>query len=260
MEENNTSLIELPPIKFETALIKPTEVELKEISSFFHFYLPLNRTKEMYERLKQDEDLILQIIKNTTISLNLLKTLEGIYSSVSLLRRYEGVRKAKSVAKLINEELKKDIKKKYAVFCVHADVMHEIRKNVLPMYRAQTCFNNIDPADRRNKIKKFHAYQSYKIFISNIMASGTGIDLSNADEVIFVELDWYFYRNVQAILRVHNMRRKAPVRVRFMALSDSNTDSKIIYIFKRCIKKAVTETDTGVLSLDPKHDTQAKPY
>ncbi|HRT83946.1 MAG TPA: hypothetical protein P5523_04845 [Bacteroidales bacterium] len=250
--------IKLPPIKFDTTFIKPTDVDFKEVSSFFHFFLPLNRTKEMYERLKQDEDLILAIIKNTTISLNLLKTLEGIYSSVSLLRRYEGVRKARAVARLINEELKKDIKKKFAVFCVHADVMHEIRRNVLPIYRTQTCFNNIDPADRRKKIRKFHAYQSYKVFISNIMAAGNGIELSNADEVLFVELDWYFYRNVQAILRVHNMRRKKPVRVRFIALTDSNTDSKIIYIFKRYIKKAVTDTETGVLTLDPKHDNQAK--
>lgn len=249
--------ITLPAIKFDTKFVYPTDVDFKEMSSFFHFYLPVNRTQEMKERLKQDEELILAIIKNTSISLNLLKTLEGIYSTVALLRRYEGIRKARAVANLINEELKKDIKKKYAVFCVHRDVMQEIRRLVLPMHRAQTCFNNTDPAERRQKVKKFHAYQSYKVFISNIMGSANGIELSNADEVLFVELDWYFYRNVQALLRVHNMRRKEPIRVRFIALTDSNTDSKIIYIFKRYIKKAVTDTECGVLTLDPVYNTDA---
>ncbi len=257
-EEKVTPLIQLPPIDFKTTLIRPTEVDLKEISSFIQYYLPINRTQELKDRIKQDEDLILQIIKNTSISLNLLKTLEGIAPSVSLLRRYEGVRKAQGVAKIINEELKKNIKQKFAVFCVHADVMHAIRLGVLPMYRAQTFFNNAEPAIKRNKIRKFHAYQSYKIFISNIMASGTAVELSNVDQVLFVELDWSFYRNVQALLRVHNMRNKNPVKVRFMALSDSNTDSKIIYIFKRYIKKAVTESENGIISLDTKYDTQTK--
>jgi SNF2 family DNA or RNA helicase len=71
-----------------------------------------------------------------------------------------------------------------------------------------------------------------KVFIGNIMAAGTAINLTVASHVYFVEQDWVPGNNAQAVMRVHRIGQDKNVSVHFVTI-DKSLDTKIAYLLKK---------------------------
>lgn len=223
---------DLPPIHYGDIVVEPTPVDLEITSSFSHFVYPVDRSNELYETLNKQAKLVdLSFSTINAYSTDGARALEALATSVSTLRRYNGVQKVKAVVELLTEELSSKAYQKIVVFAIHRDVIEGLREG-LRKFKPVTLYGGTPPERRQRNIDSFQKNKAKRVFIGNIQAAGTAITLTAANQVMFVEQDWVPGNNAQAAMRCHRIGQTKPVNVRFVGIADS-IDEKISHILRR---------------------------
>jgi SNF2 family DNA or RNA helicase len=107
------------------------------------------------------------------------------------------------------------------VFAHHTAVVDELVRG-LKGYNAVSITGATPAAMRDYRVQLFQdERQGVRVIICNIVAGGTGITLTAASEVVFVELSPVPGENAQAADRVHRIGQEKKVRVRVIALAGS---------------------------------------
>ena len=188
---------DLPDIQYE---ILPVEGNLKD--------LPANELIEVRQCLDSAEP---------------LEELRKIGTHVASLRRYTGMAKVKSVIKWV-EESNHD---KIVLFAHHTAVIDELRRMGDTVYIDGSC----SPDHRKNAVDAFQN-GSAKRFVGQIQAAGTGLTLTAASTLIFVEYDWVPANNRQAADRIHRIGQTNNCLVYFATVPNS-VDEDIMKVVKR---------------------------
>lgn len=224
-------LTELPPITFDKVYVEPSPVDLETQSSFIEWVLPVNRTSELMERIKSEEEFLTSVFKKMKPGTNAVATIQHISSSIATLRRFTGLQKVDEVAKLVSEELENKAYEKIVIFAIHRDVIEGLRVK-LAKFGAVTLYGGTPPEKRQLNIDKFQKSPKTRVFIGNIQACGTAISLTAAHNVLFVEVDWVPGNNAQAAMRCHRIGQTKPVYVRFVSIPDS-LDQQVMKLLRR---------------------------
>lgn len=201
-------LKELPPIFYRQLFVKPGKVALDE------------ETK--HKILEEVEKLEAAFRPNLSDS-EILTILEVLSPSVSSLRRYNGIRKAKPVCDQIREEISLNLYDKVVLFGIHKDVLR-IAKEALKKFKPVVVDGST--RNRQEAIDAFQNDPATQVFIGNIQAAGTGLTLTAAHNVVFIEQDWVPGNNAQAAMRCHRIGQQNSVFVRYAAIPNS-IDEKI---------------------------------
>lgn len=188
---------DLPKIQYE---ILPVEGNLR--------HLPEDELKEVQGCLNTEEP---------------LKELKKIGTHIAALRRYTGMSKVKSVIKWI-EESDHD---KIVIFAHHKSVIDELCEMDDTVHINGLCTQK----QRENAVEEFQN-GSAKRFVGQIQAAGTGLTLTAANTLIFVEYSWVPSENRQAADRIHRIGQENNCLVYFATVPDS-VDEDIIKVVKR---------------------------
>ena len=158
------------------------------------------------------------------------------FSELATTRKDLGMAKVKPAIEHINNIL--DAGEKVVVFAHHRDVIRELTAN-LP---GALVVDGSVPAEHRQRIvDEFQNNPEAKVFIGNIKAAGTGITLTAAHHVVFVELDWTPGNMSQAEDRVVRIGQQNNVLIQLLVF-DGSLDARIanILVYKqRIINKAI---------------------
>lgn len=226
-------MTELPPITYQEVTVERTAVDLK----FFFEQLRFKTTEQFHTDLKVADSTLkaaLLAIKQSdtkTPYQDRLKVLEAMSSSMTTLRRYLGLAKLKHVCDILEEELSTRAVEKLVIFAIHRDVIEECRLR-FQRYGAVTLYGGTNADTRQKNIDKFQNNPKCRVFIGNIQAAGTGITLTAAHEVAFIEADWVPANNAQAAMRCHRIGQTKPVRVRFFSCAGS-VDEDVMNTLRR---------------------------
>jgi SWI/SNF-related matrix-associated actin-dependent regulator of chromatin subfamily A-like protein 1 len=79
--------------------------------------------------------------------------------------------------------------------------------------KAPTVMGSTPARERESAILKFQEDPSCAAFVGQIQAAGTGIDLSAASTLVFVESDWVPGNNLQAAMRIQKVGKSEPSMV-----------------------------------------------
>lgn len=190
--------IELPPI-----LLKEVFVEGKTIE--------IRKAMEAYPNLEQQ---IIDAIESGNI-----ENLAAEY--IAAVRRLVGKAKAVAYAEILKMELDAGAGKR-VVFCWHTEPLLHVR-NYLEKYgyNAVAVYGSTPDWERQEAVHRFMQDPSCKVFIGNIKVAGTGLTLTESNEIDMLESDWSPAGNAQAIKRVHRYGQENEVRARFITLTDS---------------------------------------
>jgi len=113
---------------------------------------------------------------------------------------------------------------KLVVFTYHKDVLDQIYQNYKDM--AVTVSGDNTTQERQEAVQRFQTDDNVRLFLGTIGAAGTGITLTRASHVLFVELDWTPANLAQAEDRVHRIGQQDSVSIYYLVV-DRSIDSKL---------------------------------
>jgi len=216
--------LQLPPIRISNVVVVGTKVQLEEHVSFFSYLYPVKEHDKLWRELDRQEARLKLMLEDETEEIKKLEMLAALAQSVSSLRRFIGLQKVPMIAEMISQELVHYQYKKIVIFAHHQDVIESLRKR-LEKYGCVTLYGAIGPKARQRNIDKFDRDPKCRIFIANIQAAGTAINLTVSHQVLFAELSWIPGDNAQALKRCHRIGQKHMVDVRIVSLIDSIDDA-----------------------------------
>lgn len=192
---------ELPPLRFGDVVLPPGDL-IKEI-------------REMEAGPEGDA-----LRKALADSNDPLLALESASSSAPALRRLLGQAKVGPVAELVADELQKG-EGKIVLFAYHRAVVEGLRDK-LAEFGPCVYYGGMSPKAKQASIDAFMQDPSRRVYIGQIEASSTSINLSAADDILFVESSWVPTDNEQAACRCLDITKSGrDVCVRFCSVAGS---------------------------------------
>lgn len=146
-----------------------------------------------------------------------LACIQGTYLPLATLRRETAVLKSIAAAHMVREELEQGAPKT-VVFAYHRDAIENLAK-VLAPFKPAVIHGGVD--DRDTPQDRFREDPECRVFIGQLTAAGSSINLQAGSRVVFVEASWTPGENEQALSRVYRHGQTEPVLVRFVYLSGS---------------------------------------
>jgi SWI/SNF-related matrix-associated actin-dependent regulator 1 of chromatin subfamily A len=144
--------------------------------------------------------------------------------STSRIRRLIGEWKAPHIAAQLADELADGQHEKLVVMYHHRSVGGILEKALwdhgLVRYDGRT-----PPQVRQRFIDRFNTDPEVKVFLGQQVASGEGINLQAASEIVLVEPAWTPDANRQAIKRIHRIGQDNPCRARVFAVAKTIDES-----------------------------------
>lgn len=138
---------------------------------------------------------------------------------LATLRRLTGLAKVPAAVEYIRELLDGGVEK-LVVFAQHRDVIRGLWEG-LDSCGALAITGGMHLDTRINAVKTFQEKPYCRVFIGQLQAAGTGITLTAASRLLFVESSWVPAENEQAAMRIHRIGQKNTCEVEFLTLEGS---------------------------------------
>lgn len=183
--------LDLPSIRWETVVLPPSDAD------------PL--LAHLNEKLREAIDGM-----SGADALDVLRQ----HKEFAAYRRLCGIAKVNSTVELLEQ----DALPKVVVFAHHLDVLDGLEAGL----GADNCVKltgSVSAHERTQMVALFQEDPSVRYALCQITAAGTGITLTAASEVVFVEQSFVPADNSQAADRCHRIGQKEPVRVRILSLA-----------------------------------------
>lgn len=148
-----------------------------------------------------------------------LSCLQSAISPLATLRRETAQLKAVCVGLMVKEELECGAPKT-VLFAHHTEAIRTLVKILAP-FKPATISGAVPEANRQNEVDRFQTDPECKVFVGQIQAAGSSLNLQAGKNVVFVEASWTPGENDQALSRVYRKGQTDPVLVRFTYLGGS---------------------------------------
>ena len=125
-----------------------------------------------------------------------------------------------------------DDRKKVVIFTSYNEPREMLEKYFEGRY--VSIHGGVPSDERQRRIDRFHNDINCKVFIGNMIAAGTGINLHNASDVIFVNFPFTVSELMQCIDRCHRIGQKNTVNVYYTICKGSVDEA----IYEMVIRKA----------------------
>lgn len=144
--------------------------------------------------------------------------LRSIVAHVGSLRRITGMAKAQPAANWIADWLDSTpADKKLVVFAHHKDVIDTLYDKL--HVQAVRVDGSMKQIERQRSVDRLQTDPKVRVFIGQLTAAGTGITLTKASDLLFVESSWVPAEVEQAAQRIHRIGQTEPCLVRFAMLA-----------------------------------------
>lgn len=170
-------------------------------------------------------------------SKNIEEALEALESNrdsqnLSQLRVLLGCEKVRaSVTYILNllEEVSSVV-----VFAHHRTVIQLLEESFLSTGITYTSVTGeTPPAKREEAVRDFQAGK-FQVFLGSLLATNTGITLTKATDVVFVECDWVPENNIQAEGRIYRVTQNEHTRSHYLVVPNSLDD----FVTRAILKKS----------------------
>lgn len=163
--------------------------------------------------------------------------LAKLESHAAVLRRLTGLAKVEPMIAWASERLE-DNDEKLVLFAHHVEIVEMLMAG-LKAFNPVALYGGATIGQKREAAPRFREDPTCRVFIGNLDSAGEAIDLSIADELVFVEFGWVPGVNQQAALRIVNLNKKRPTLARFSMIPGSYDER----IAEACAQKLATITE-----------------
>ncbi len=214
------------PDKIKQLIEITAEGELKNLIERENKLLEeLTNVKNLYEL---DDEMVDEVFNEILSKMRVGEKVS--FTEMSSIRKEIGIQKVDYSIEFI-EDVMENVDKA-VVYFHHREVGEKLYEN-LKNYNPVLVLGGDNKSDE--KINKFKSDSSCRLFLGSIKACGVGLNLTEANTVIFVETSWTPADVEQAIDRVYRMGQKNSVNVYFLVVNNSFD----VYLYKVCNRKQV---------------------
>lgn len=184
---------------------------LKDLPDKRYQFIPIEQTKDMKLKLANvDFDLD---------SLSKMQLSGENLGEIVTLRRELSDFKLCFCSSLIADALEGGVNK-MVIFTYHRSIANKLMQK-LAKYNPLKITGDVAVKDRQKAVDRFQNDPNYRVFIGQVQAAGTGITLTAASHVMFLEFSWVPGEVAQAVDRCHRIGQKNSVLVQFPIITDS---------------------------------------
>jgi SWI/SNF-related matrix-associated actin-dependent regulator of chromatin subfamily A-like protein 1 len=155
---------------------------------------------------------------------------QGNMGELATIRRELAMLKLDESANYIKDML--ESVDKIVIFAYHHDVMN-ILKYKLAAFNPVILTGKHTLANKQKAVDDFQNKKGVRVFIGQIQAAGTGLTLTAASDVVFVESSWVPGEINQAIDRCHRIGQKHNVTAKFLVVEKSLDETMLKSIFDK---------------------------
>jgi len=208
--------------KLKGIMLRRKKVDvLPELPEKTHTYVPIELNNEN-EYLMAEEDFVRYVRKEKGSSAaGKAKKAEHL-SKIEELKQLTIKGKMSQVIQWVEDYLENN--GKLVLFTTHKFTVSELMKKFTKI--AVKIDGSVSAADREIAVNEFQNNENVKLFVGNIQAAGTGLTLTAASSVAFIELPWTPGELVQAEDRCHRIGQKNAVNIYYL-LAANTIEEKI---------------------------------
>ena len=159
-----------------------------------------------------------------------MAAIEALAPALASLRRLIGLAKVPQVIDMVRDEVDGNTDK-IVLFTYHRDVLDGLKRGLAGLNPVSIAGGD-SPTNKDAAERRFREDPSCRLFIGQIIAAGTNIDLSAASQALVVESSWVPGENAQALMRLQNMNQTRKVTARFIGMVDS-VDQQVQRVIRR---------------------------
>lgn len=148
-----------------------------------------------------------------------IEGLKKIAPHVASLRRITGLAKAVPASEWIKDQLDGGMQK-LVVFAYHREVLQALCVDAKRHGFDYACITG-DTTNRQYEVDKFNCMGNCRLFFGQLVAAGTGINLTAASDSVLIEPSWVPAENEQAVMRIHRVGQNNACLVRVATLAGS---------------------------------------
>lgn len=232
--------LQLPPISYHEMIVEPGTISNEEMQAAFENYD--QRREEIADKLAMEEELLKMAMgQEHLLSTELIKLLEGLASSVSTLRRINGLRKVHPVISIVEAELESDEIDKIVIAYVHRSCGDTMERR-LARFGVSHIRGGVSPGKRDKAVTDFQV-PSWKtcpdgskpprVALVQYEAGATAINLFEAHHMVALEVPWVGSTLSQMIARLWRLGQKHRCEIRYAVMEDSMDRGVLNTILKR---------------------------
>lgn len=171
------------------------------------------------------------------------------FEEISAKRHEQALAKLPKALEFIRDSLT-DTSDKVIIFAHHTDVIDGLREGLAHFGVVVIDGRTPTGEERQQIVSAFQNDRGIRVFIGSIGAASTGLTLTAASRVVFVELDWTPKAMNQAEDRAHRIGQRDAVLVQHLVI-DGTIDAKIakILVRKQAVANAALDTETYIEGL-----------
>lgn len=145
--------------------------------------------------------------------------LSKLSTEMATVRRLTALAKAPAVAEWVKEWLEA-CDDKLVIFAQHREALATLEA-ALASYGPAVVHGAKTQVARQAEVDAFQQDSARRVFLGQIQAAGTGVTLTAASDLIFLEQSWTPAENAQAAMRIHRIGQKRGCLVRVAMLAGS---------------------------------------
>lgn len=174
------------------------------------------------------------------------------FTQLSAARHAQGLQKVEGAVEYVAAKLEGG-DTKVIVFAHHLDVIEGLREG-LKEYGVVTIAGDTKVEERQAAVEAFQAEGGPRVFLGALKAAGTGLTLTRASRVVFVERSWNPADMVQAEDRAHRIGQTRALSVDILTLEGS-LDARMQELLMSKIRVAELALDAG----SERYDVEGRP-
>lgn len=201
---------ELPPLSIEPWFIESS-------TKFLDVVKPVKPAREEFvDRAKKEERRLKERLDQLPPDKH-AQHLEQFASSYTAMRKYHAILKAPAVYETVKFELENNLIDKVVIYGYHRDAMYVLFCALKDKFRTEMVYGGTSDSKRNRALDNFAKptrLGGARVFIGNILAAGSVIDLSAAHQGIMLEKDYVPGNNMQAMERMGGYKQTEPITFR----------------------------------------------
>lgn len=243
--------ISLPPVTWSEKNVPAAPISTGGLETLFpKFNVHRLGAGPVLEAVELGEHVINDVVRAGKVCAESLLLLHGFGRHLSVVRRHIAAQKIVGTVDMLKQDVADGLTSKIIIYAADGAIVSELRYR-LKNLGALSIHDSTDSKGIEVAVHRFSRTEMCQVLCCQLGELGARHDFTSAQEVVFADAAWDPRINAAAVMRVHRLGQREPVRVRFVGLART-LDAQ----FQRTLKHHTRQIVSGFGNGSEEHESE----